>query len=81
MDHPISTIDDLVVATERSDKTYDLDKIKKAYEVAAKAHGGQLRQSGDPYISHPISVAIILIHLGMDTDCLCAALLHDVVED
>ncbi len=77
----IETHDDLLAALKASDKAYDLEKIERAYEVADKAHGGQVRRSGDPYISHPVSVAIILVGMGMDTDCICAALLHDVVED
>ena len=81
MSNSIGTIEQLLAAVQASDRNYDVEKIKKAYEVAEKAHKGQLRQSGDPYISHPVSVAIILVDLGMDTDCLCAALLHDVVED
>ena len=81
MSNPVGTIEQLLAAVQSSDRNYDIEKIKKAYEVAAKAHEGQLRQSGDPYIGHPVSVAIILVDLGMDTDCLCAALLHDVVED
>ena len=77
----IETHDDLLAALRASDKPYDIDKIERAYQVADQAHGGQVRKSGDPYISHPISVAIILVGMGMDTDCICAALLHDVVED
>ena len=77
----VENYDDLRRTIEESDKSYDLEKIKKAYELAYKAHGNQLRKSGDPYICHPISVAIILVGLGMDSDCICAALLHDVVED
>ena len=56
-------------------------KIRKAYELAEKAHAGQTRVSGEPYISHPVAVSYILAELGMDSDTLCAALLHDVVED
>lgn len=77
----IETYEDLMAALTQSDKTYDIEKIERAYRLADEAHGGQLRKSGDPYISHPVSVAIILIGMGMDTDCICAALLHDVVED
>ena len=57
----IETHDDLLAALRASDKVYDLDKIERAYQVADKAHGGQVRKSGDPYISHPLSVAIILV--------------------
>ncbi|MBP1542449.1 MAG: bifunctional (p)ppGpp synthetase/guanosine-3',5'-bis(diphosphate) 3'-pyrophosphohydrolase, partial [Oscillospiraceae bacterium] len=62
-------------------KQYDLEKIMQAYTLADSAHEGQMRSSGDPYISHPISVASILLDYCMDTDTICAALLHDVVED
>lgn len=72
---------ELCQAIKQSGKPYDIDKIKKSYKRAAKAHDGQHRVSGEPYIIHPISVAFILIELGMDTECICASLLHDVVED
>jgi guanosine-3',5'-bis(diphosphate) 3'-pyrophosphohydrolase len=55
--------------------------IHRAYEYAAEAHEGQLRQSGEPYVEHPLQVAIILAELQMDTSTLAAALLHDVSED
>ena len=60
----------------------DQDKIRRAYEFAAKAHEGQIRQSGEPYIKHPLAVTIILAEMGLlDADTLAAALLHDVIED
>jgi GTP diphosphokinase / guanosine-3',5'-bis(diphosphate) 3'-diphosphatase len=59
----------------------DIRLIDRAYEVAAHWHAGQMRKSGDPYITHPLAVATILAELGMNTDTLCAALLHDTVED
>ena len=77
----VVTIDMLVQKILDMDKQYDLSKIISAYEFAAKAHEGQLRSSGQPYIIHPLNVAEILLDLGMDTDTICAALLHDVVED
>ena len=55
--------------------------IDKAFEIANKCHGNQLRRSGEPYIIHPLAVANILVDLGMDWESLVAALLHDVVED
>lgn len=61
--------------------TYDMEKITKAYKFAEKSHGDQRRVSGIPYILHPTSVACIVAELGMDTDSICGALLHDVVED
>ena len=66
---------------ENSDKNYDLNKITEAYYYADKLHEGQMRLSGEPYISHPIAVAKIVAELGLDTDSICAALLHDTVED
>ncbi len=77
----VKTYEDLLLAMQQSDKLYETDKIEKAYRLAEQAHEGQFRLSGEPYIVHPLSVAAILLELGMDTDCLCAALLHDVVED
>lgn len=64
-----------------SEKQYDTKKIFAAYEFANTAHTGQMRDSGEPYIIHPIAVACILLDLGMDTDTICAGLLHDVAED
>jgi guanosine-3',5'-bis(diphosphate) 3'-pyrophosphohydrolase len=60
---------------------YDLEKITRAYLLAEKAHTGQKRISGEAYIVHPISVATIVADLMLDTDSICAALLHDTVED
>ncbi len=68
-------------AIEKSGRTYELKQIEKAYKMAYEAHNGQFRKSGEPYICHPVCVAKILIELGMDSVCLEAALLHDVVED
>ncbi len=59
----------------------DITSIQKAYQVAAAMHEGQKRKSGDPYITHPLAVATILAELGMTAPTLCAALLHDTVED
>lgn len=75
------TIADLAKKILATDKQYDLSKILSAYQFAEKAHAGQTRSSGDPYITHPLAVADILLDLGMDTDTICAGLLHDVVED
>lgn len=75
------TINMLIQKILDDEKQYDMSKIISAYEFAAKAHEGQKRTSGEPYIVHPVSVAFILLELGMDTDTICAAMLHDVVED
>jgi guanosine-3',5'-bis(diphosphate) 3'-pyrophosphohydrolase len=71
----------LLQKLENSGRTYDLEKIKGGYELAASAHDGQMRESGDIYLTHPVAVAFIIIDLGLDTDSIIAALLHDVVED
>ena len=62
-------------------KKYDLEKIQRAYDYANALHDGQFRASGEPYISHPLAVAEIVAGLELDTDSICAALLHDTVED
>ncbi len=59
----------------------DVRAVERAYEVAARWHKDQKRKSGDPYITHPLAVATILAELGMNTETICAALLHDTVED
>ena len=58
-----------------------LDRVCQAYRLGARAHDGQTRKSGEPYITHPVSVAIVLADLGMDVETLCASILHDVLED
>ena len=74
----ISGLLEMLKATE---KKYDIDKIVEAFEYANELHQGQFRASGEPYISHPIAVAEIVASLELDTDSICAALLHDAVED
>ena len=73
--------DELLSLMDKSSVKYNKRKIKKAYEFANIAHGDQRRVSGVPFILHPTSVACILAEMGMDTDSLVAALLHDTVED
>ncbi len=65
----------------QNEQYYDIRKIEKAYEYAKEMHSGQFRKSGEEYISHPIAVAEIVTSLNLDTDSVCAALLHDTVED
>ena len=62
-------------------KKYDIEKIKRAFVYAKQLHEGQFRLSGEPYVCHPVAVAEIACGLGLDTDSICAALLHDTVED
>ncbi len=77
----LKPIEQLLEILANNGKKYDLEKIKKAFLYADEMHEGQLRQSGEPYISHPIAVAEIVATLGLDTDSVCAAFLHDTVED
>ena len=76
-----SDYNDLIDSINNSGNDFDMAVIKKAYLLAKSAHCDQRRVSGVPYILHPTSVACILVEMGMDTDCVVAALLHDVVED
>ncbi len=75
------TIEDVISNTKKHNRRSDSKLIKKAYEYAKNKHGDQLRKSGEPYIIHPVQVAYILSTLGLDDSTICAALLHDTVED
>ncbi len=59
----------------------EIELVKKAHKIAEKAHSGQFRKSGEPYISHPLSVALIIAELKLDYLCIVAAILHDCIED
>jgi len=74
-------LDPLLEKVEHHHPGAALEEIVRAYEVADKAHAGQLRKSGEPYITHPVAVAEILADIGLDTSTIIAALLHDTVED
>ena len=71
----------LLEILNKSNRAYDIEKIKYAFTYAKEMHDGQVRLSGEPYIMHPVSVAEIVAGLGLDTDSICAAFLHDTVED
>ena len=75
------TIEDIVNKMKKNNKKSDIKLIMKAYNYAKENHGDQLRKSGEPYIIHPIQVAYTLAELELDDATICAALLHDVVED
>jgi GTP pyrophosphokinase len=94
MDYGAATLDRMLSSVWRTDDfgrlmaqlarylpSNDLPSITAAYEFSAKAHQGQQRRNGDPYISHPVAVAEILAGLHLDSGSIKAALLHDVVED
>lgn len=74
-------IDKLLEKIDKNCNNVDVEMVKKAYDFAEKAHKDQKRESGEPYIIHPIAVAEILAELGMDTNTIVAGLLHDVIED
>jgi len=72
---------DILTKVRSYDPAADTDLINKAYLYAARMHEGQMRKSGEPYFVHPVSVANLIADLHLDTQSICAALLHDVVED
>jgi GTP diphosphokinase / guanosine-3',5'-bis(diphosphate) 3'-diphosphatase len=74
-------LEPLLRAVRATHPKADLSVLERAFEVAARAHAGQKRRSGDPYITHPVAVSAILAELGMTPPTLAAALLHDTVED
>ena len=71
----------LLQGLEHANVQLDQEKIMHAYAIAAQKHEGQARTSGEPYISHPVAVALILVEMDCDTDTVIAALLHDTLED
>ena len=78
MDYSLQSLEDKIRLYHPSQ---DLSKVELAYHLAEKAHEGQLRQSGEPYVIHPIQVAKYLADLELDLESIIAGLLHDVIED
>ena len=81
MAYPIQTYDDLLNLIKASGRSFDLEQIEHAYQVAAEAHKEQKRKSGEPYIIHPLKVAYILAELELDMETITAGILHDIIED
>ncbi len=77
----MSTIEDLIKTIEKENLSIDKELVRLAYDFAEKAHRGQLRKSGEPYINHPLETAITLTKYHLDQDTILAGLLHDVPED
>lgn len=80
MSHQVG-YDDLIKVVLENNPQANSVMIEEAYEFAREMHEGQYRKSGEPYIIHPVNVAIILADLGLDDNAIAAGLLHDVVED
>lgn len=74
-------LDKLIEAVKKYNKNADVALITKAYKLAEEKHKGQVRNSGEAYIVHPLAVAMILAQLEMDDETICAGLMHDVLED
>ncbi len=81
VEEKIATIDDIIAEMKKKNRRADTKLILKAYEFAKLKHGDQKRKSGEPYIIHPVQVAYILAGLELDESTICAALLHDLLED
>src|SRR5437868_11450116 len=79
--HVGSTLQDLLAETCQYLTPLDMERIEHAYDLASRAHRGVVRRSGEPYIQHPLEVALLLADMRIDADGIIAALLHDVVED
>lgn len=78
---PEALYEELIASIHRYHPSADISLVAKAYKVAFAAHDGQVRKSGEPYIIHPLSVAIILADLELDKETIAAGILHDVLED
>ena len=77
----IVTIDGIIEQAKAYLPTLNEKRVRDGFELAKRAHDGQFRESGEPYIQHPLEVAQILLTLKPDEDSLIASLLHDVLED
>ena len=78
---PDDLYQELIASIRKYHPSADISLVEKAYRVAYDSHAGQMRKSGEPYIIHPLSVAIILAELELDKETIAAGLLHDVLED
>ena len=79
--NPDELYQELIRCVQKYHPSDDISMIEKAYKVASEAHKNQFRKSGEPYIIHPLNVAIILADLKLDKETIVAGILHDVVED
>ncbi|MBR4865892.1 MAG: HD domain-containing protein, partial [Clostridia bacterium] len=81
MEHFSSDIERIIEKYLKYGRESQVDAIRQAFAIAFEAHKDQRRKSGEPYIIHPLSVAELLADMAMDSASICAALLHDVLED
>jgi GTP diphosphokinase / guanosine-3',5'-bis(diphosphate) 3'-diphosphatase len=77
----MTRFEDILATVERYHPNEDLEMLRRAYMFSAKEHHGQVRRSGEPYLSHPLAVASILAEMKLDAVCVTVGLLHDIVED
>ncbi len=77
----MSRLDPIISNLKAYNPNADIDLIGRAFEFADRAHAGQTRRSGDPYVTHPLAVALLITELKLDDASICAGLLHDAVED
>ena len=79
--HQNDLVNELIASVEAYNPGVDKELIRRAFDEAERAHRGQVRRSGEPFINHPLGVALICSQLHLDEQTIAAALLHDVIED
>src|SRR5512137_2788446 len=79
--HQNDLVNELIATVESYNPGVDKELIRRAYDEAERAHHGQVRRSGEPFVNHPLGVALICAQLHLDEQTIAAALLHDVLED
>ena len=77
----VAEVDPIVRVFKKTHRGVEIEPITRAYDVAHRQHMGQFRKSGEPYITHPLAVALVLAEYGLDRDTIVAGILHDTVED
>ena len=81
MDHVLTQYQSLEHIVLENNSEANVERLRQAFDYARAHHGSQMRKSGEPYITHPIAVAVLVAELDLDTDSVIAALLHDCIED
>ena len=78
---PDAMFSELEARLEASGRNFDIGRVRAAYEMAKRAHEGQKRKDGSPYVTHCVAAAQIALDMGLDEDSIVATLLHDIIED